>query len=276
MVGEIREVSLSYGAGRLSGLLTAHPRPRALIVALHGGGLHSGYFHGTADPDLSLLDVGQALGYSVLALDRPGYGESAGIEPERSTLEGQAATIWQALDHLPEAGGETPLGLIAHSFGSMVALQMASGQPEHRSVIGVDFSGIGIEYADAVLSNIDGPTDRSMHWGRVEFSPPSTFDKGVRPGAPIPVTEQQEALSWPVRAQAVAKLVECPVRVTHAEFEPNWNDDAPAVASLFVNSPWVTHDVQMRCGHNISLSWSARAYHLRAYAFFEDCLNRLR
>ncbi|MFF0499909.1 alpha/beta hydrolase [Nocardia aobensis] len=275
MVGRTRRISLSYGAGRLSGLLSTAPTPRALVVALHGGGLHSGYFHGAADPDLSLLDIGYQLGYSVLALDRPGYGESAGTEHNDSTLEGQAATIWRALDDLPEADG-AEVGLVGHSFGSMVALQMAADRPSDRTLIGVDFSGIGTKYADAVFTNMSGPVDRSMHWGRETFYPATTFDKGVRPVAPIPLKEQEEALAWPDRAHAVTKQVECPVRITHAEFEPNWDDELPSLAALFVNSPWVSYDVQMYSGHNISLSWSARAYHLRSFAFFDDCLNGLR
>nr|BFE73882.1 hypothetical protein GCM10020092_071830 [Actinoplanes digitatis] len=33
-------------------------------------------------------------------------------------------------------------------------------------------------------------------------------------------------------------------------------------------------DRQPDAGHNISLGWAARSYHLRAFAFLEECLGR--
>ena len=49
--------------------------PRAVVVALHGGAVTSGYFD--APGRASLLRAGAALGFTVIALDRPGYGSSA-------------------------------------------------------------------------------------------------------------------------------------------------------------------------------------------------------
>jgi hypothetical protein len=50
---------LRTGSVELSGLL-AEPEtpPRALVPALHGGGMTAAYFHGRAHPDLSLLRLG--------------------------------------------------------------------------------------------------------------------------------------------------------------------------------------------------------------------------
>ncbi|NEE43926.1 alpha/beta hydrolase, partial [Streptomyces sp. SID8455] len=64
--------------------------PRAVLVALHGGGMRAGYFDSRARPGLSLLALGAQLGYTVLAVDRPGYGLSAARLPRGLALEDSA------------------------------------------------------------------------------------------------------------------------------------------------------------------------------------------
>jgi len=63
-------VELQTSAGRVAGRGTgpvAEDSP--LVVALHGGGYDCGYFD---VPGHSLLDIGAAAGFEVVALDRPG------------------------------------------------------------------------------------------------------------------------------------------------------------------------------------------------------------
>ena len=58
--------------------LTAGPRdPRAVLVAVHGGATTAAYFDCPGHPRWSLVRTAAALGYTVVALDRPGYGSSA-------------------------------------------------------------------------------------------------------------------------------------------------------------------------------------------------------
>jgi hypothetical protein len=72
----------------------------------------------------------------------------------------------------------------------------------------------------------------------------------------------------------VAARVRVPVRFTFAEHESWWRHDDTALAAL--TSPLATArvvvDRQQGAGHNISLGWAARSYHLRAFAFLEECL----
>jgi hypothetical protein len=56
------------------------------------------YFHGRAHPDLSLLRLGRQLGFTVLALDRPGCGRSSGSLPRGQLLSEQAGAVYGALD----------------------------------------------------------------------------------------------------------------------------------------------------------------------------------
>ncbi|MFD5233366.1 hypothetical protein ACFWJ5_33545 [Streptomyces qaidamensis] len=54
----VRPVTIDAGGIILSGLLSepSQTAPRAVIIALHGGGTNAGYFDGQAHPDLSLLN----------------------------------------------------------------------------------------------------------------------------------------------------------------------------------------------------------------------------
>jgi pimeloyl-ACP methyl ester carboxylesterase len=138
----VRRLSLPAGDITLSALLAepAHAGPshagssdagpRATVVALHGSGMSAGYFDGQAHPDLSLLALGARLGYTVLALDRPGYGESAARLPDGAPLANQAALVTAALRAFA-AGHQTGAGLfvLAHSHGGKLALTVAADAP---------------------------------------------------------------------------------------------------------------------------------------------------
>ncbi|MGF7237344.1 MAG: alpha/beta hydrolase, partial [Frankia sp.] len=93
----ISQLSLEAGEVRLSGLL-AQPadRPaRATILALHGGSMRAAYFHGKADPSLSLLTRGASLGFTVLALDRPRDRASRRAVAPGLDLAAPADLLWR-------------------------------------------------------------------------------------------------------------------------------------------------------------------------------------
>ncbi len=80
-------------------------------------------------------------GFNVLAVDLPGHGRSAGpqhdIEPCRS-VESAADFILALLD----AAGVKTAALIGHSFGSLIALEVAARAPQrvsHLAMIGTAF-----------------------------------------------------------------------------------------------------------------------------------------
>jgi hypothetical protein len=91
----------------------------------------------------------------------------------------------------------------------------------------------------------------------------------------MPARERAELASRPRLFRSAAPRVRVPVRLTFAEHEAWWRQDADTLADLaeqFVAAPRVTVDRQLDAGHNISLGWAARSYHLRALAFLESCL----
>jgi pimeloyl-ACP methyl ester carboxylesterase len=276
----VREITVDAGGVLLSGLLSepVGGPPRAVVVAVHGGGMRAGYFDGRTDPGQSLLTLGAGLGFTVLAVDRPGYGLSAPRFPEGQSLTGQAATLHAALAGFA-AGHDTGAGffVVAHSYGGKVALT-AAAQDEHAILLGLDISGCGHRYAMGTggLPATRGLAHWRLDWGALGLYPPNTFAASRALTAPMPRREWEDARAWPRMLPAVAARVRTPVRLTFAEHERWWRHDEEAVADLtgMLSGTRVVVDRQPGAGHNISLGWAARSYHLRALGFLEECLLR--
>jgi pimeloyl-ACP methyl ester carboxylesterase len=289
---DVEPVVLHAGQVELSGLLAVpESPPRALVLALHGGGMTAGYFHGRAHPDLSLLRLGRDLGFSVLALDRPGYGRSRAFLPDGQSLTDQASTVFDALQACA-ATADVGAGVfvVGHSYGLKLALHLAA-HPLGRTLLGIDGSGALYRYApglaprdtSAESGGADRPEQsaprsrRELFWGSDDLYPPATFAPGMRPLAPVPESESRESARWSDALPALAAEVRVPYQFTVAEQERWWQTGDEALAeyrALFTAAPSVTIQRQPATGHNISLSWAARSYHLRALAFAEQCLPR--
>jgi pimeloyl-ACP methyl ester carboxylesterase len=278
-MSEVEEVRLPVGNVVLSGLYVApEGTPRATILALHGGGMRASYFHGSAHPDLSLLRLGASLGYQVLALDRPGYGASTGLGLPGASIAGQASLCLEAIDVF-SSGRDIGAGwgMVAHSYGMKVAIAMAASS-RRPDLVGLDCSGAGIRFNPEVISQLgrsDGSPDRrELFWGPEHLYPPKTFERGSLALTAVPAVESEEAPRWPEEFPGYASLVRIPVRYTVAEYERWWEVHPAALQEFrasFAGAPRVQIDSQPGAGHNISLGWSARPYHLRALAFIDEC-----
>jgi hypothetical protein len=277
-VPAIRQITLDAAGVSLSGLLgEPAEQPRGTILALHGAGMSAGYFHGQAIAGLSLLTLGVRLGFTVLALDRPGYRGSAAALPDGQSLAGQAATVAAAVRDF--AGGR-PLGggllVAAHSFGGKLAFALAAAG-RLPSLLGLDISGCGHRYA-VPEGDLPRPGDagrRVVSWGPLRCYPPGTFATSQRLLAPVPAGEAAEVARWPRVFGELAPAVRVPVRLTFAEHEAWWRHDPGTLAELraaLVAAPRVQLDGQPHAGHNISLGWTARAYHLRVLGFAEELI----
>ncbi|GAA4227662.1 alpha/beta hydrolase [Actinomadura meridiana] len=269
-----RAITLDAAGVALSALLSEPEggTPTATVVALHGLGMSAGYFHGPAHPDVSLLTLGSRLGFSVLAVDRPGYGASTRPLPDGQTVEEQAGTLLAALaafsaEHDTGAG----LFLLGHSFGGKVALTAA--RDLGSGLLGVDVSGCGHRYA-ADTGDLRRRAWR-RNWGPLRLYPPGTLKGSEDIVAPVPPRELADVPGWPTAFRDVAAGVRVPVRLTFAEHESWWHHDERSVADLrtwFTSAPRVVVDRVPDGAHNLSLGWTARAYHLAALGFFEACL----
>jgi pimeloyl-ACP methyl ester carboxylesterase len=279
----VQPVTLEAGGIILSGLLSepAQTAPRAVIIALHGGGMNAGYFDGQAHPDVSLLTLGAHLGYTVLALDRPGYGASAARLPAGQRLTAQAAAVRCAVKaftarHAPGAG----TFLLAHSFGAKVAFAAAADW-DTPDLLGMDVSGCGRRLAvNTGLAGCDrGGSLRRLNWGPLNLYPPQTFWASQQIVAPMPALEVNTVAGWIRLSAAILPRIRVPVRLTFAEHETWWHhgeEDITDMTARLSAAPQIVIDRLPQAGHNISLGWTARAYHLKALAFAEECLATAR
>jgi pimeloyl-ACP methyl ester carboxylesterase len=274
----VRPILLETAGLTLSGLLAEPPDgpPRATVVAVHGGGMRAGYFDGQVRPDLSLLTLGARLGFTVLALDRPGYGRSAAQVPDGLTLDEQATVLAGALDAFAERHtvGRGFL-LLAHSYGGKLALTTVARTP---GLLALDASGVGHRYGiePDERQRLRRHMDWERNWGPLGLYPQGTFRAAEPLVAPIPVREEAEVPLWPAKFEEVAPRIDIPLRLTFAEHEAWWLHEEPDIAEMtsrLSKAPVLRIEHQPGAGHNISLSQAARSYHLRAFAFFEECLQ---
>lgn len=259
------------------------PQPRAVVLALHGGGTDSSYFDCPGRPRLSLIRTGPPLGFTVIALDRPGYGASHAHQEKVTDPVRRVELTYAALDHLlasrPHGAG---VFLMAHSAGSELAIRMAA-EERGRALLGLEVAGTGQEHhprftarwAEHGELGIRRPARsrmRDLLWGPSRLYPADVFG-GTAIGAPSPAYEAQ-ARDWVREFPELAARVRVPVHYTLGDHEAVWSPGERALkafASVFTSSPRVRVHEQPDSGHNLSLGHSARAYHLGVLSFVEEC-----
>ncbi|MFJ8017117.1 alpha/beta hydrolase [Streptomyces sp. NPDC096339] len=272
LLGGTRPYTLNAAGIPLSAIL-ALPEgsaPRSTILAIHGRGMRAAYWN-------SFIPLATSLGHAVLAVDRPGYGDSANLLPEGQGLAAQAESLHAALkEHA--AGHDIGAGvfLLGHSDGGKVALHTAAtdgGVP----LLGLDASGVGYRYNPEALhfpSTLGGGATK-LNWGPLPLYPRGTFQASRALLSPTPPRESAETLRWPAQYEDLADRVRIPVRLTFAEHEAWWDLDPAvltAMAARLTSSPRVALEHLPAAGHNISLGHAAAAYHLRVLMFLEECL----
>jgi len=267
----------------MSALVAEAADPRAVIVAIHGGGTTALYFDCPGHPESSLLRAGAAHGYTVVALDRPGYGSSAPYPEAVARPEQRVALAYGAVDRVL---GERPRGaglfLMAHSGGCELAMRMAA-EEQRTDLIGMELAGTGRHYHPAAREILKAATRdhrpaglRELLWHPAELYPPEVLGGAtVYPGAPP--YEDQMVSDWARQDfPALAPAVRVPVQFSIAEHEKVWQSDPPAqaeIASLFSGAPLFHINEQTEAGHNISLGHTAAVYHSTVLSFADECVN---
>lgn len=267
----------------MSALVAEAPDPRAVIVAIHGGGTTALYFDCPGHPESSLLRAGAADGYTVVALDRPGYGSSAPYPEAVARPEQRVALAYGAVDRVL---GERPRGagifLMAHSGGCELAMRMAA-DGQRTDLLGMELAGTGRHYHPAAREILKAATRdhrpaglRELLWHPAELYPPEVLGGAtVYPGAPP--YEDQMVSNWARQDfPALAPTVHVPVQFSIAEHEKVWQSDPPAraeIASLFSGAPRFQINEQSEAGHNISLGHTAAVYHSTVLSFADECVN---
>lgn len=258
--------------------------PRAVVVALHGGATSGAYFDCPDHPRLSLLRIGAALGFTVIALDRPGFGSSALYEPEFDDTPRRIDMAYRAVDALlKDKDRGAGVFLLAHSNGSELALRMANAE-RGADLLGIEVSGTGVRQQDAARAILSTASRDNIPTGLREllWEPARLYPDGIagavrsRSGGPVsPGYEAALVANWLTDFPALAAQVRVPVRFSLAEHERVWENGPAALAeigALFTAAPRVALHEQSDAGHNLSLGYAATAYHLSALSFVEECV----
>ncbi|MGC7101460.1 alpha/beta fold hydrolase [Amycolatopsis lurida] len=265
----------------MSALVRQVPDPHAVIVALHGGGASSAYFHYPGLPRLSLLETGAALGFTVLALDRPGYGRSAPFADRLLSPEQRVGIAYATVDRLLGSSARgAGLFVLAHSAGCELAVRMAASD-RGRSLLGLELAGTGLEFHPAMRSIVGQPRPgrrgglQGILWEPASLYPTELLG-GAHFAASSPAYEADVIRRWVPRDFALAATrVRVPVQYTLGQHDRVWRTDPDVmadVAALFTAAPRVVVNVQADSAHNLSTGHTATAYHLRALSFVEECV----
>ncbi|MGK3209220.1 alpha/beta hydrolase [Amycolatopsis sp. MEPSY49] len=259
-----------------------------LVVALHGGGYHRGYFD---VPGHSLLELGAAAGFRVFTPDRPGYGASEPLPGGEATFARQAEALDATIGALWTEHGEGRPGVVlfGHSIGGAVAVHVAARRPRWP-LLGLSIHGVGDRspahitdawHALPAGAPVELPPERRR---ALLYGPEGTVDAAAVESAkaavePVPQAEMLEIVrEWPAEVARLAAAVTVPVQYTLAEHDGLWVVDesrVTAFAEYFRAAPWVDVRLQGGAGHNLDHHRLSRALHLRQLAFAAECGARL-
>ncbi|MCW2551580.1 MAG: lysophospholipase [Mycobacterium sp.] len=287
------------GAVPMSALVAAVQEPRGVIVAIHGGATSSAYFDCPGHPRLSLLRLATSLGYTAIAIDRPGYGASSLYQDEMGTAERRVELVFGAVDKILAGGAGSPAGagspegaggagssrgaglfVMAHSAGCELGLRMAADG--RADVLGVEVAGTGLRYradAKAVISKAtltSRPVGlRELLWQPAELYPPDVLTGALSAGGAA--YEGEVTANWPRRDFAeVAARVRVPVEFSVADHERVWEsgpESSAEIAALFTAAPRVEVNEMADSGHNLSVGLTAETYHQRVLSFVAECVE---
>jgi pimeloyl-ACP methyl ester carboxylesterase len=256
--------------------------PKAIIAAIHGGGTSAVYFDCPGHPALSLLRAGAAAGFTVVALDRPGYGSSAPYPEAMTQPEQRVNLAYGAVDRIL---GERPRGaglfVLGHSGGCELTMRMAADE-RGADLLGIELAGTGRHYHPAAREMLKTATRerrptglRELLWHPERLYPPEILT-GVTVSPSAPAYEDQMVSDWARQTfPTLAPAVRVPVHFSIAEHEKVWQTDASALAeitTLFSGAPRFVVHAQPDAGHNISLCRTAPDYHSAVFSFVDECV----
>ena len=283
-----REFQLSFEGNSCSGRI-AEPEVRSnspVVVAIHGGTYFSKYFD---IENYSLLQLGIDQGLSVIAIDRPGYGQTTPLPDSPDLLHQNALYLNTIIPRVVAelTPGRTPVFLIGHSMGGAIAITIASFRPEWLS--GIAVSGIGtivppelpgvfaelpledlvtlpVEMKDAVMFGPEGSMTDDM--------PEASHEANTT----VPLSELFDVTSgWVDRFPELAKVVAVPVHYRQAEFDHLWVTDPSTVevfSQSFRQSARVDAGITSGAGHCIDFHRMAKSFQTQQLDFARNCISR--
>ena len=271
----------------LSGRFRASRREGApLVIAVHGGTYTSAYFD---LPGRSLLDAAEANGLPIVAIDRPGYGDSPMLASDQMDITGQATFLTGALDAIWQSHGDGCRGivLIGHSIGAAIAATIAS-TPGTLPLLGMAISGIGLRTNPGDYERWQSLPDIPLVAlppevkDLVMFGPDGSYDvdmpaAGHVASAPAPKAELLAITSaWGKTALDVLGRVALPVHYRQAEFDRLWivnEHEISGFAASLSASPMVDARMASGTGHCIDHHRIGPALQIQQLGFALACAS---
>ena len=253
-----------------------------LVVAVHGGTYTSAYFD---VPGCSLLDRAAVNGIPILALDRPGYGESPMLDDGR--MASQAAFLTDALHEawVRYGTGTKGMVIIAHSIGAAISLMLA-GAPGELPLLGIAVSGVGLRTPREHqpmweslpdLPHVDLPSPMK---DEVMFGPPGSYAATMPAAshvadAPALRVELVDIVStWHLNAHGILGRIRVPVHYRQAEVDHLWIVDQGEVAGFaaaLTGAPRVDAAMVGGTGHCMDFHRVGPALQLQQLGFALQC-----
>lgn len=211
-----------------------------LLVCIHGGGCHGGYFDVAKR---STLKLARERGMAVLLVNRPGHGGNATLAGESPILEG-TPMVGELIAQVRDAYAPgSPLLLLGHSIGGAVALTLAAQGGTVLPIRAVAVSGIGdvsplapqvpTDFAPGRKEAPPGPLTSELFFGPVGSFGWDAVARLRRAAEPWVLAEISEVVHrWPDRWRALAPTLTLPIHLRIAEFETIWETGVPAAERL--------------------------------------------
>ncbi|KAL2836402.1 Alpha/Beta hydrolase protein, partial [Aspergillus pseudoustus] len=278
---------------------SAAAQPRPLVVCIPGGSYGAQYFDVSGAQ--SVLNLSISLGIPVIAIDRPGYGDSTPAPPEDETTTSYAqsqgqylnSTVFPALWQTFAIGaGATAIVLLSHSIGAMMATIATASYTDSEGypLAGLIASGIGSELVEGprqdMLHLLNEPADLiqfeatpkdaimlqlpHMNLARQEMR---TFTE--RLNRPVPRGELQEInTAWLEYWREYTANVRVPLLHALGEYDGLWTCSPEALAAYkaaFPQCPKVTSEVIPMAPHCMELSFQSHTWYMKCFAFALEC-----
>ncbi len=223
----------------------------------------------------------------IIALDRPGYGETTPFPPAEATIANNAERLDTAIGEIWKRHGGTARGivLVGHSIGGAITVSIAARNPSWP-LLGIAVSGVGLVTPKesgsqwAALPKIPVIDLPAAMKDQVMFGPDWTYAPpmpalGHEADAPVPRQELIDITStWHSAVREVAAKVRVPVHYRQAEFDRLWIVDADQIkgfSAAFVTAPRVDAALFNCVGHCIDFHRLGPAFQLEQLAFALRC-----
>jgi pimeloyl-ACP methyl ester carboxylesterase len=272
-------ITLTTPLGTVTGIEEQGGTGLPLLVCIPGGSYNSHYFDVKGH---SFLEAAHAQGFSVVALDRPGYQGSSPVEGSPTfaknavALDAAITELWKRYE-----SSTTGVVLVGHSMGGAIAIHMASN--EHSwPLLGISATSIHTDAPQQVTDAWNSiPAEAVIPFSkeqRIQFmyGPEGSYDPAVVDDAEvsadlIPVAELLEVVGpWTTDFAGLAAKVAVPVHYALADTEALWistDDNVHSFAAAFAASPSVTSERVIGSGHNLDHHNNSAEFHARQLDF---------